>query len=50
MEKSSVSLISRYRIMNGIEAWGPIAIAGNYLIMRDARNLICLFIGKNEAI
>jgi len=50
MEKSSVSLISKYRIMNGIEAWGPIAIAGNYLIMRDARNLICLFIGKNEAI
>ncbi len=49
-EKSSVSLISKYKIMNGIEAWGPIALAGNYLIMRDARNLVCLYIGKNESI
>ena len=48
LEKSSVSLISKYRILNGIEAWGPIALAGNYLIMRDARNLICLYIGRND--
>jgi outer membrane protein assembly factor BamB len=47
-EQSSVSLIAKYKILDGIEAWGPIALAGDYLIMRDARNLVCLFIGKNN--
>jgi len=42
------SLISKYVIMKGIEAWGPMAMAGNYLIMRDARNLVCLNIGKRN--
>jgi outer membrane protein assembly factor BamB len=41
-------LISQHSVLHGIEAWGPIAIAGDYLIMRDARNMLCLFIGKNQ--
>jgi len=45
--KNSVTLMASHKILNGIEAWGPMAIAGNYLIMRDARNLLCLNIGKN---
>jgi outer membrane protein assembly factor BamB len=50
LEKSAAVLISHHKILKGIEAWGPMALAGNYLLMRDARNLVCLFIGKNEAI
>ena len=42
------SLLSKYKILDGIEAWGPMALAGNYLIMRDARNMVSLFIGKND--
>lgn len=49
LEEASASLIARYNIIDGIEAWGPMAIAGNYLILRDARNLICLMIGKNTS-
>lgn len=44
----SAELIGQYKIMEGIEAWGPIALAGNYLILRDARNMVCLFTGKNN--
>jgi outer membrane protein assembly factor BamB len=43
---NTVSLIAQHKIIKGIEAWGPMAIAGKYLIMRDARNLLCLNIGK----
>jgi len=43
---SKVTLIESHKVINGIEAWGPMAIAGKYLIMRDARNLLCLDIGK----
>jgi hypothetical protein len=39
-------LITSHKILRGVEAWGPMAIAGKYLIMRDARNLLCLNIGK----
>jgi outer membrane protein assembly factor BamB len=48
MQKNSVTLLASHKILNGIEAWGPMAIAGNYLIMRDARNLLCLNIGKKQ--
>jgi len=48
IEGPSATLLSRYNIIDGIEAWGPMAIAGDYLIMRDARNMLCLFIGKNS--
>ena len=41
-----VTLISSHRVIKGTEAWGPMAIAGKYLIMRDSRNLLCLNIGK----
>jgi outer membrane protein assembly factor BamB len=47
MDQSKVTLLSRKKILNGIEAWGPMAIAGRFLIMRDSRNLVCLDIGKN---
>jgi outer membrane protein assembly factor BamB len=46
IKDNSVTLISSHKILKGIEAWGPMAIAGKYLIMRDARNLLCLNIGK----
>jgi len=46
MENNSVTLLASHKVLDGIEAWGPMAIAGNYLIMRDARNLLCLNIGK----
>ena len=43
---NKVTLIASHKILKGIEAWGPMAIAGKYLIMRDSRNLLCLNIGK----
>jgi outer membrane protein assembly factor BamB len=46
MQESTVTLITSHKILKGIEAWGPMAIAGKYLIMRDSRNLLCLNIGK----
>jgi len=46
IQESKVTLIASHKILKAIEAWGPMAIAGKYLIMRDARNLLCLNIGK----
>jgi outer membrane protein assembly factor BamB len=46
IEENKVTLITSHKVIKAIEAWGPMAIAGKYLIMRDARNLLCLNIGK----
>ena len=46
--EKSVTLIASHKILDGIEAWGPMAIAGNYLIMRDSKNLLCLYIGQKN--
>jgi len=43
---TGASLLSKYKIMDGIEAWAPMALAGDYLILRDSRNMVCLYIGK----
>lgn len=45
IEGQSAILVSSHKVIDGIEAWGPMAIVGRYLIMRDARNLLCLDIG-----
>ncbi|MBK7712035.1 MAG: PQQ-binding-like beta-propeller repeat protein [Bacteroidales bacterium] len=42
IQDKSITLLDSHKIINGIEAWAPMAIAGHYLIIRDARNLLCL--------
>jgi len=34
--------LDRFQVLEGHDAWGPIAIAEGYLIMRDSRNMLCL--------
>ena len=46
IQDNKATLLTSHKILKGIEAWGPMAIAGKYLIMRDSRNLLCLNIGK----
>lgn len=46
INKTDVKPLADHKILRGIEAWGPLAIAGKYLIMRDSRNLLCIDISK----
>ena len=48
IETNKATIIASHKILDAIEAWGPMAIAGKYLIMRDARNLICLDISRKN--
>lgn len=34
------------RVIEGHDAWGPLAIADGYLLMRDSKNMVCLDIRK----
>jgi outer membrane protein assembly factor BamB len=46
IENTQARLLTSHKIMDAIEAWSPLAIAGKYMIMRDSHNMLCLDIGK----
>ncbi len=38
--------IDKAKIIDGMDAWGPLAFADGYLIMRDSKTMVCLDIRK----
>jgi outer membrane protein assembly factor BamB len=38
--------LAEAKVMDGIEAWGPMAVASDRLILRDMNKMICLDIGE----
>jgi outer membrane protein assembly factor BamB len=42
----SATLLASHKLFDAIEAWAPMALAGNYLILRDAHNMLCIDISK----
>ena len=39
---SKFTLLDKAKIIEGQDSWGPIAITGGYLLMRDSKTLVCL--------
>lgn len=39
-------LLDKVKIIDGMDAWGPLAFADGYLLMRDSKTLVCLDIRK----
>ena len=42
LEKRKMTLVKKQRIMDGFDAWGPMAYADGYLMIRDAHWVYCL--------
>ncbi len=34
--------LDSYRVMEGHDAWGPLAVADGYMVMRDSKSMVCL--------
>jgi outer membrane protein assembly factor BamB len=41
-----MKLVKRQRLMDGVDAWGPVAYADGLLIVRDAHTVACIRIGE----
>ena len=39
--------LDKAKIIDGMDAWGPLAFADGYLIMRDSKTMVCLNVKKN---
>ena len=42
LEQRKMTLVKKQRIMDGFDAWGPLAYADGYLMVRDAHWVYCL--------
>lgn len=42
LTKTGLKVLDEARIIEGQDAWGPIAIADGYLLMRDSKKMVCL--------
>lgn len=40
------TLLARHQVLKGRESWGPMALAGNRLIVRDLTKMVCLDVGR----
>ena len=40
--------VDRYRVMEGNDAWGPLAVADGYMVLRDAKTMICLDLAEKR--
>ncbi|MBI9068156.1 MAG: PQQ-binding-like beta-propeller repeat protein [Salinivirgaceae bacterium] len=46
ISETGFNVLDKYRVIEGHDAWGPIAIADGYLIMRDSKKMVCLNMRK----
>jgi outer membrane protein assembly factor BamB len=42
VSSSRFTVLDQARIIDGQDSWGPIAITGGYLLMRDSKQMVCL--------
>ncbi|MBI2433512.1 MAG: PQQ-like beta-propeller repeat protein [Candidatus Hydrogenedentes bacterium] len=47
--KPGYSLLGHAEILHGHDAWGPLALAGSRLLLRDMNNLACVELGAGTA-
>jgi hypothetical protein len=40
------NLLSEAQVLTGHDAWGPLTLVGNRMIVRDLTRMVCLDLGK----
>lgn len=46
VSKTGFKVLDSYRVIEGHDAWGPIAIADGRLLMRDSKKMVCIDVRK----
>ena len=39
---SQFTVLGKAKVIDGQDSWGPVAITGGYLLMRDSKQMVCL--------
>ena len=41
-------LLAQHRVIEGHDAWGPMALAGTRMLLRDSTRMICIDVGGEK--
>ena len=44
--KKGYEQLAQHKVLDGHDAWGPIALAGTRMLLRDSKTMICIEVGK----
>ena len=47
-EGKNFTRLAQHKVLPGVDAWGPIALAGGLMILRDSKSLACLDLRKER--
>jgi outer membrane protein assembly factor BamB len=45
LSRSGYEPLAQYKVLDGHDAWGPIALAGTRMLLRDSTRLVCIEVG-----
>ena len=48
LSKTGYEQLAQHRILDGHDAWGPIALAGTRMLLRDSTRMVCIEVGVNQ--
>jgi outer membrane protein assembly factor BamB len=46
LSKSEYKQLAQHKVLDGHDAWGPIALAGSRMLLRDSTRMICIEVGE----
>ncbi|VGO17519.1 hypothetical protein PDESU_06116 [Pontiella desulfatans] len=46
LDKTGYEQLAQHRILEGHDAWGPIALVGTRMLLRDSTRMVCIEVGK----
>lgn len=46
LSKTGYEQLAQHRILDGHDAWGPIALAGTRMLLRDSKRMVCIDVGE----
>ena len=48
VSRSGYEQLAQYKVLDGQDAWGPIALAGTRMLLRDSTRMVCIEIGAEK--
>jgi outer membrane protein assembly factor BamB len=45
LSKTGYEQLAQYKILDGHDAWGPLALVGTRMLLRDSTRLVCIEVG-----
>ncbi len=48
LSKTGYEQLAQHRVLDGHDAWGPIALAGTRMLLRDSMRMVCIDVGETQ--